>query len=202
MALQHHPALEMLSLRDNHLGQTGAEYLAEMIAVNHVIKYIDLSNNTIGDFGAIAFASSLAQSKSLESLNLENNNINESAATDLASAMSTSDQSLFISLKNNREGCPASLGSSSMGSQGTRSNFKKGFFNMMPNARETLTPAVQASYKKNHRSSMMPETTSREVNHHHNLDEVGFDHSDSLPTYHSYAESLPVTRTNSELLPE
>merc|ERR1712118_307076 len=140
----------------------------------------------------------LAQSKSLESLNLENNNINKSAATDLASAMSTSDQSLFISLKNNREGCPASLGSAPMGSQGTRSNFKKGFFNMKPNARETLTPAMQASYKQKHRSSMMPETTSREVNHH--LDEVSFDHRESLPTYHSYAESLPVTRKNSEFL--
>lgn len=53
--------LQFLSLAFNHIGDTGAAYLAQGLRLNRVLLYVSLAGNQIGDSGAAQFAKVLGQ---------------------------------------------------------------------------------------------------------------------------------------------
>jgi Ran GTPase-activating protein (RanGAP) involved in mRNA processing and transport len=61
--LKSHPALEHVSLAYNRLNAAAAKSLAQMLAVNTALRYLDICGNSIGAEGALALVDGLKKNK-------------------------------------------------------------------------------------------------------------------------------------------
>ena len=79
--------LEELDIRDNNLGDHGAELLSEGIANTKTLRVLNISNNNIGPSGTTAIANPLTDNTSLEELDMININIGQDGAIAIAKAI-------------------------------------------------------------------------------------------------------------------
>merc|ERR1719188_886923 len=61
--LRSHPTLEHISLQYNRLEAASATSLAQMLAVNQSLRYLDICGNSIGKEGALALVDGLKKNK-------------------------------------------------------------------------------------------------------------------------------------------
>ena len=93
------PSLTNIDLGSNHIGDEGANALAEALAV--VLTNIDLGSNHIGDEGAKGLAEALKVNTSLTHINLHKNNIGEEGAKGLAEALQINNLLTDTNLRGN-----------------------------------------------------------------------------------------------------
>jgi len=90
-ALQGRPApgcrLQVLTLRENRLGDGGVGAIAEALEHNMVLKELDLSSNEVGDLGAQSMGLLLKKEPRLAALSLKSNQIGDEGAEALAQGM-------------------------------------------------------------------------------------------------------------------
>ena len=79
-ALADAPALRALDLRDNWLGDGGAEQLAGVLPATS-LRRLDLSGNKVGPAGAAAVEAALRAGATLQSLTLRDNQLGAEGAT-------------------------------------------------------------------------------------------------------------------------
>jgi Ran GTPase-activating protein (RanGAP) involved in mRNA processing and transport len=99
------PALTLLHLCCNHIGDEGAEALASTLTNSSLLLHLDLSNNNIGYKGIKALTPVLTNSPSLLRLNLGGNNIGTAGVENLVPALFNSPlQDLDLQLNNIGDG--------------------------------------------------------------------------------------------------
>lgn len=102
--LKSHPALEHVSLQYNRLEAAAAKSLANMLAVNQALRFLDLSGNSIGPEGSIELVEGLKKNKGrLQRLSVSTNEIKLAGAKAFCQHfMSPEGQSLeFLDLRHN-----------------------------------------------------------------------------------------------------
>ena len=94
--------LEELYIRNNKLGDHGAELLSEGITNTKTLRVLNISSNNIGPSGTTAIANTLTNNTSLKKLNISNNNIGPSGRTAIANALTnnTSLEELYMMYNN------------------------------------------------------------------------------------------------------
>jgi len=91
--------LQVLDLRENHIGDEGAEKLAAVIWHCSDLRKLDVSGNEIGDNGASLLCQAIPKSSRLQILDLAQNGIGDRGARFVAEALPCCDrlQSLLLS---------------------------------------------------------------------------------------------------------
>ncbi|CAF3739815.1 unnamed protein product [Rotaria sp. Silwood1] len=93
--------LTTLSLRQNRIGDIGAEYLAILLRNNPTLKELDLSLNRITNHGAQNIALGLQQNKVLTRMNLSQNQIEDDGARQLVEILHDNQTLINLELHNN-----------------------------------------------------------------------------------------------------
>ena len=98
------PTLTTIDLSWNHIGEAGAQALAEALKINTSVTTIALYQNNIGDAGAQALAEALKTNTSVKEIDLKGNNIGEAGAQALAEALKINTSVTTIALYQNNIG--------------------------------------------------------------------------------------------------
>jgi NLR family CARD domain-containing protein 3 len=93
--------LEGLDLRENRIGNDGADALGDALSVNKSLKRLWLHGNRIGDVGMEALGQALTRNDSLESLDVSHNDFGIVGLTSLANALKSNKKLRGLSLSGN-----------------------------------------------------------------------------------------------------
>eukprot|EP00727_Mastigamoeba_balamuthi_P013419 m51a1_g870 hypothetical protein (571) ;mRNA; r:828614-831043 len=104
LAQNMYPAITVLNLRGNFIGEVGMAHIASALQVNKTIKSLDLDWNKIGPVGASKVAEALRRNTTLTCINLDNNEIGEEGVADLADSLRVNRSVSSISLYGNKLG--------------------------------------------------------------------------------------------------
>jgi len=105
--LRVHPALEHVSLQYNRLEVAAAKNLANMLAVNQALRYLDLSGNSIGPDGALALVDGLKKNKGrLQRLSVSQNEILLAGAKAFCQHFTSPDGKSLVYLDLRHNGVP------------------------------------------------------------------------------------------------
>jgi len=98
------PALQVLGLVDNSIGNEGARVLAEALPRALALTEINLSGNSVGDAGACALAEALPRAPALKKFHIWDNSIGDEGACALAKALMQMPALVVLSLGDNSIG--------------------------------------------------------------------------------------------------
>jgi Leucine Rich repeat len=93
---------EKLDLHGKKIGAKQAKAIAEELAVNTSLTFLNLSDNTIGDDGTAAIANALRANKSLEMIDLGSNGIGNVGMVALAQALVENNSLRFLWLSGSK----------------------------------------------------------------------------------------------------
>ena len=94
-------ALQTLNLKNNHLKERDAQYLAEMLAKNNTLRTLVLCENELKGPGTIYLSEALKENSSLEELDMSNNGIDAEGMREFASLLKTNSRLKKLSLARN-----------------------------------------------------------------------------------------------------
>ncbi|KAF9176758.1 hypothetical protein BGZ50_009716 [Haplosporangium sp. Z 11] len=103
-ALKTNSTLTTLDLRNNSIGDNGAQALSEALKINSTLTTLDLSANSIGDNGAVALSEAFKTNSTLITLDLSANSIGDNGAQMLSEALKTNLTLTTLNLRNNSIG--------------------------------------------------------------------------------------------------
>ncbi|WP_179958281.1 hypothetical protein [Chitinimonas arctica] len=115
-----HGYLTSLDLSSNHIGDNGAQALAKVLAQNCCLTTLDLGFNKIGASGARALSVALAQNDCLTTLDLGWNQIGASGALVLVEELIGASGALAMALAQNRCLTTLDLGHNQLGARGVQ----------------------------------------------------------------------------------
>ncbi|KAG9061306.1 hypothetical protein KI688_007284 [Linnemannia hyalina] len=99
--LKTNSTLTTLNLRDNSIGDNGAQALSAALKINSTLTILDLGHNSIGDNGAQALSEALNTNSTLTTLNLYINSITDNGAKALSEALKTNSTLTTLNLGHN-----------------------------------------------------------------------------------------------------
>ncbi|KAG0283777.1 hypothetical protein BGZ97_008416, partial [Linnemannia gamsii] len=99
-----HSTLTTLNLRNNSIGDNGAEALSETLKTNSTLTTLDLARNSIRNNGAVALSEALKSNSTLTTLDLSSNSIGENGAVALSEALKTNSTLTTLNLQFNSIG--------------------------------------------------------------------------------------------------
>jgi len=100
-ALRTNSTLTTLNLKENKIGDAGAQALSEALETNKTMTTLDLSDNEIGDAGAQALSDALMTNNILTLLGLKKNKIGDAGAQALSEALKTNKTLTKLDLQDN-----------------------------------------------------------------------------------------------------
>eukprot|EP00930_Biecheleria_cincta_P039764 TRINITY_DN27303_c0_g1_i1.p1 TRINITY_DN27303_c0_g1~~TRINITY_DN27303_c0_g1_i1.p1 ORF type:complete len:740 (+),score=144.77 TRINITY_DN27303_c0_g1_i1:47-2221(+) len=115
--------LEVLTLRENLIGDDGVAPISEALKQNRRLKELELCGNSIGDSGAKNLGLALVMNRRLSILNLQDNRIGSDGVVGLAIGLERNSSLQELDLSNNSMGMPGmSRLCSSLAKNGTLSS--------------------------------------------------------------------------------
>ncbi len=103
-SLQGNDTLKSLNLKNNQIGDAGAESLGDGLGKNTTLTELILWNNQIGDAGARSLGAGLGKNATLTSLNLGGNQIGDAGAESLGAGLGKNTMLTELILWNNQIG--------------------------------------------------------------------------------------------------